>query len=80
MSKTYEVKVTEEEVRQTLSCQIQGNHLYVVNRQTRRPVLCVLIQPQCDQVLTNRFYMDLAKRTLKYVREAYMDVYPPAGR
>lgn len=80
MGKATDIRVTEEDVRELFACQIRGNHLYIVNRQNRRTILCVMIQPQCDQVLTNRFYMDLAKRTLKYIREAYMDVYPPTGR
>ena len=71
-----DTKVTEEEIRKVYAEVVRGNVLSIVHRPSNRVVLQVVIYPQGDMAITHRFYMDLAKRLLKYCKEVYVDLYP----
>ena len=66
----------EKEIRKVYAEVVRGNVLSIVHRPSNRVVLQVVIYPQGDMAITHRFYMDLAKRLLKYCKEVYVDLYP----
>ena len=76
MAMAIDTKVTEEEIRKVYAEVVRGNVLSIVHRPSNRVVLQVVIYPQGDMAITHRFYMDLAKRLLKYCKEVYVDLYP----
>lgn len=76
MAMAIDTKVTEEEIRKVYAEVMRGNVLSIVHRPSNRVVLQVVIYPQGDMAITHRFYMDLAKRLLKYCKEVYVDLYP----
>ena len=75
-----EATVTEEEIRKVYAEVVRGNVLSIVHRPSNRVVLQVVIYPQGDMAITHRFYMDIAKRLLKYCKEVYVDLYPQNRR
>lgn len=75
-----DTKVTEDEVRKQYAEVVRGNILSILHRPGNRVVLQVVIYPQGDMAITHRFYMDIAKRLLKYRKEVYVDLYPQNGR
>lgn len=72
----FDTKVTDEEVRKQYAEVVRGNVLSIVHRPTNRVVLQAFIYPQGDMAITHRFYMDIAKRMLRYCKEVYVDLYP----
>lgn len=69
------IRITEEEIRKQFFTNIRGDIMTVCRRGSGIPLLQCRIITRCDPMLTSKYRMDLARRLLRYMKEAELDIY-----
>lgn len=68
------IRITEDEIKKQFYTTIEGDFLTISSRRTRQIILRSRIIRRCDPLITNKYSMDLARRLLRYLKEAQQDI------
>lgn len=68
------IRITEDEIKKHFFTSIEGDFMTIASRGTRQVLLRSRIIRRCDPLITNKYSMDLARRLLRYIKEAQQDI------
>lgn len=68
------IRITEEEIKKQFFTNVRGDVMTICVRGSGTPILQSRIVLKCDPILTSKYRMDLARRLLRYMKEAQQDI------